>query len=241
LLNGDAAFRPGIVEYDTILGPLGGEVTLTVDPVSGEAILTNTSDFALHLDGYSISSASGSLNPDGWESLDFQLPLGWIASNPTEFALSELMPEGTMALQPGQSFELGLLFNALGTTDLEIGFLLLGDDQFRPGLIEYQTLGMPGDYNRDGSVDAADYFVWKQSFGSTQQLLADGNKDGVVNLADYTIWRDHLSAAASVSAAAMVPEPSSAWMSILAAAGLLGFRIRWRSQAAPAPRLRFAA
>src|SRR5690606_13480220 len=63
LLNGDAAFRPGIVEYDTILGPLGGEITLAVDPDSGEAILTNTSDFALHLDGYSINSASGSLNP----------------------------------------------------------------------------------------------------------------------------------------------------------------------------------
>ncbi len=50
----------------------------------------------------------------------------------------------------------------------------------------------PGDYNRNGLVTAADYSVWKSSFGSAGAYAADGNGDGVVNLADYTIWRNNL-------------------------------------------------
>lgn len=64
-----------------------------------------------------------------------------------------------------------------------------------------------GDYDRDGDVDTADYEYWRDSYGSTEDLLADGNNDGVVDAADYTIWRDAFSA--SVSLATTVPEPSS--------------------------------
>ncbi len=53
---------------------------------------------------------------------------------------------------------------------------------------------LPGDYNADGAVDAADYTVWQNAFGSTTDALADGNGDGVVNLADYTVWRDYQAA-----------------------------------------------
>ena len=48
---------------------------------------------------------------------------------------------------------------------------------------------LPGDYNHDGVVDTLDYFVWRNSVGSTVLLAADGNNDGVVNSSDYTYWR----------------------------------------------------
>ncbi len=49
---------------------------------------------------------------------------------------------------------------------------------------------LPGDYNFDNRVDAADYTVWRDSLGATGLgLAADGNRDGVVNQADYHIWR----------------------------------------------------
>lgn len=48
-----------------------------------------------------------------------------------------------------------------------------------------------GDYDFNGEVDANDYTVWSDSYGSTTLLAADGNGDGVVDAADYTLWRDH--------------------------------------------------
>ncbi|MCA9188726.1 MAG: dockerin type I repeat-containing protein, partial [Planctomycetales bacterium] len=44
-----------------------------------------------------------------------------------------------------------------------------------------------GDYNGNGIVDAADYTVWKDTFGSSDDLIADGNGNGIVDAADYTI------------------------------------------------------
>ena len=50
-----------------------------------------------------------------------------------------------------------------------------------------------GDFNRDGSVNNADYQVWLNSFGQTGSgLPADGNHNGIVDSADYSIWRDHM-------------------------------------------------
>ena len=39
---------------------------------------------------------------------------------------------------------------------------------------------LPGDYNVDGTVDAADFTVWRDSFGASgrRQLAADGDGDG---------------------------------------------------------------
>jgi serpin B len=62
------------------------------------------------------------------------------------------------------------------------------------------TGGPPGDYNRDGAVDDADYDVWRAAYGATGVgLPADGNGDGVVNAADYTVWRDNEGLSAAVA------------------------------------------
>jgi hypothetical protein len=48
----------------------------------------------------------------------------------------------------------------------------------------------PGDYDRDGIVEADDYGVWRSSFGLMgAEPVADGNQDGVVDAADYVVWR----------------------------------------------------
>jgi hypothetical protein len=73
------------------------------------------------------------------------------------------------------------------------------------------SLPLPGDYNYDGRVNAADYVVWRNTFGSESLLDADGSGNGQINDADYHVWRSNFgltSAHASVMTAA-VPEPSA--------------------------------
>ncbi len=72
------------------------------------------------------------------------------------------------------------------------------------------AIPIAGDYNRNGTVDAADYTVWRNGLGSSYTP------------ADYDVWKSHFgqslgsgSAGASPSPAA-VPEPSTACL-VLAA------------------------
>ena len=82
---------------------------------------------------------------------------------------------------------------------------------------------LAGDYNDDGLVNAADYTVWRDSYGLTGSVLAaDGNGDEVVDAVDYAVWRNNYGAAASPdlkSPSITVPEPSSA---LVLAAYLIG-------------------
>ena len=71
------------------------------------------------------------------------------------------------------------------------------------GLVTVQSqFSLTGDYNRDGSVDAADYILWRKNdgtlagfgawrtnFGRSAQIPGDFNADGSVNAADYVLWR----------------------------------------------------
>ena len=67
---------------------------------------------------------------------------------------------------------------------------------------------LPGDYSRDGSVDAADYVVWREGVGvaSTPE--------------NYNLWRSHFGrtagSGAGASAYAPVPEPTTLILIILA-------------------------
>jgi phospholipase/lecithinase/hemolysin len=100
-------------------------------------------------------------------------------------------------------------------------------------------LTLPGDYNHDGIVDAADYTVWRDAYGQNGNLLAaDGDGNKIVDTGDLNIWKNDFgqSSTSGVGANALitVPEPSSVVPGILAGILLVGVRIvrkrsRWLS------------
>jgi hypothetical protein len=90
------------------------------------------------------------------------------------------------------------------------------------------NLVVPGDYNGNGIVDAADYTVWRDSLGSMTNLAADGNGNGVIDAGDYDVWKMHFGQTAGgggAGGAAGVPEPSTGLFAILAC----GLSLLWRA------------
>jgi hypothetical protein len=72
---------------------------------------------------------------------------------------------------------------------------------------------VPGDYNENGSVDAADYNVWRDNLDTGFVLPnRSPSETGNVNQADYDFWKNNFTAApgAVIAAASAVPEPLSA-------------------------------
>ncbi|MCG8508393.1 MAG: dockerin type I repeat-containing protein [Rhodospirillales bacterium] len=86
--------------------------------------------------------------------------------------------------------------------------------------VQFAATSIPGDYNGDGTVDTADYTVWRDGL-SIDAREADGNKDGVVDAADYSIWREAFgnslpfgAASTNLSGAAAVPEPGTGLLAL---------------------------
>jgi Dockerin type I domain len=80
----------------------------------------------------------------------------------------------------------------------------------------------PGDYNEDGTVDAADFIIWRKALGQSNMtplgFLADGDGDGQVDQDDYNIWRVNYGETSirGPLAAAGIPEPATWLMLVLA-------------------------
>lgn len=74
------------------------------------------------------------------------------------------------------------------------------------------AVGLPGDFNGDFVVDAADYTVWRDNLGLAEGDLLNGNGDGgTVTQSDYLVWKNNFGQSLLGSgSSASVPEPSSA-------------------------------
>jgi hypothetical protein len=91
---------------------------------------------------------------------------------------------------------------------------------FDIGAYEYGALR--GDFNRDGAVNAGDYVLWRNSFGSSgaRYAGADASGNGIVDQADLASWRAGFGTTSTGSGSAFgmaaVPEPRAMALIILA-------------------------
>jgi hypothetical protein len=72
-------------------------------------------------------------------------------------------------------------------------------------------VALPGDYNNNATVDAADYVVWRNALGSST-ILPNDTTPGSVTQADYNVWRANFgrTSPAGGSSTFEIMEPSEA-------------------------------
>jgi hypothetical protein len=211
------------------------DLVLLVDPATGNVQLRNHSAVDIAFDGYTLRSASDSLDRSNWNSLDdLDGDGGWRESNPSPGQLAELLQSGEFALRANQVIRLGDVFDAAdGTRDLVFGYLPAGESETIAVPVIYATLPVNPDFNEDGTVDAADYVVWRKTRGATGiGSAADGDNNGLVDGHDYQVWRANfgriVGASLAVDNVNAVPEPASCTFFLFTPLAALVRRGAWK-------------
>ena len=76
-----------------------------------------------------------------------------------------------------------------------------------------RVLGLDGDFNDDGFVDATDYAVWRENLGTDADLPNDTTPPTVTS-SDLTDWQNNYGAEAAAAATA-TPEPGTLGLVVL--------------------------
>jgi hypothetical protein len=82
-------------------------------------------------------------------------------------------------------------------------------------LVSVSAAGPTGDYNGNGVVDAADYVVWRDTFGQAAAPPgsgADGNGNGTIDPGDFDFWKSRFGNSvpgAGLGSSSVIPEPGS--------------------------------
>ncbi|MEX2169585.1 MAG: autotransporter-associated beta strand repeat-containing protein [Pirellulales bacterium] len=194
---------------------LGGSGTIAANVTNNGIVAPGNSPGTLHITGNYTQNAGGTLK------IEIESPDGF----------DRLAVTGNMAL--GGTLEISLIDGFMPTADQSFDILSWGSlagafssvivptqegvvwdtSQLSTGVISVAVTGLPGDYNQDGIVNAADYTVWRDT-GGTQT--------------GYETWRANFgatlgtgsgaTAGLSSSADAAVPEPAP--LVLLALGGL---------------------
>jgi phospholipase/lecithinase/hemolysin len=137
--------------------------------------------------------------------------------NPAAFDLTNVTDAAAPGLEPGDS---SYNTNQIAANAHEYLFW----DDLHPTTTVHAVLAeralalfaLPGDYNENGAVDAADYVVWRVAAGQGgPDLAADGNRNGKIDSGDYEFWLRHFGQIAGTSGhlatsagqSSSVPEP----------------------------------
>lgn len=222
----------GLVRYEDILL---NNLVLEVNTGTGAASLVNESTSDVKIDFLSISSEAGSLIPTGFDGLgDTRSGWSFASSQNTTNGLVEFFPgdgtpeSGDTLVARSAATPLGAIFDSAMDEDLELRVHIVGGSpDGYVGTVRYIDAGLPGDFNGNGTVDAADYTVWRDNLGGDESvLMGNGNGMNGVDPADYDLWKSNFGTTSNaVVSASAVPEPSSLLLLVLGFVAI-GFKRR---------------
>jgi fibronectin-binding autotransporter adhesin len=93
---------------------------------------------------------------------------------------------------------------------------------YTTGTLSVVSVGISGDYDNNGVVDAADFVVWRKNQGTTN-VLANDPIGGTIGTAQYDQWRSHFGqpsgSGAGATMNATIPEPSTLVLLMFTGAG----------------------
>ena len=208
---GDEA-SSGFVMNSGVLGG-GGRVNGSVSNLSGATVGPGNSVDTLRVDGSFSQEAGGTLEIEiaGEDSADLLAASGTATLDGTVSIelLDGYLPSG------GETFT--VLTATAGITDLGLSLTGADSNRFRMEVLSgtnlVLTARLPGDYNDDGTVNAADYLVWLETLGSSDDLRADGDFGGSVGLEDYFVFKSQIGKSENQGAASHdqspIPEPTA--------------------------------
>lgn len=191
--------------------------------------MDSSAEFTLHWNGYTPPAG---INDTPVFLAIFRVSDGQFLTGTTALntAASFVIPANTLA--PDTRYAAHLSYSARIFTP-DVGFSTA--DTYvnfdRLTMLEFMTAALlPGDYNGNGAVDAADYTVWRDSRGSITNLAADGNDSGQIDAGDLTVWQQNFGRTTGLGSTTefgsiAIPEPASMCLALL----LLGCVARRRA------------
>jgi hypothetical protein len=103
---------------------------------------------------------------------------------------------------------------------------VLGDNNGGLSVLVSPVVGVSGDYNNNGAVEAGDYPLWRK-YNNTATTLPNDSTPGT-DAGDYTVWRAHFGqppgSGSSDLLGAAVPEPMSGGLFVFAIIAALAVR-----------------
>ena len=196
----------GAVQY--VGDKVNNTVVLKVDPNSGEAAIINESVFAQNLEAFTITSASGSLDPNSSTGVSG----AWTVSGSSDAnRLTQLQEDGTTLFNNTTQFDIGTIYSGgadPNNQDFVFEFLLAGSTELLEGVVVFGDItspSIPGDFNNDGQVDSDDLndptVGWIDRYGTDLTGL------------DFLIWQENFGTGVPfVAAVTAVPEAASLWL-----------------------------
>ena len=208
-------FGPGTI---TFAGGYSPGASPAVVPFEGNLALGDANTLTMELGGLADGEFDR-LVIGGDAALDGALVLNLIDDFTPQFgdAFEILDVAGTLSGQFAGLDE-GMLVTATGGRQFQISYSS-GDGN--DVVLTAAPPVLPGDYNADGVVDAADYTVWRDLLGQAAALPNETVTLGMVTIEDYDEWTANFGSTLGSDSLsnASVPEPHT-WV-LLSFAGML--------------------